>query len=301
MMSTAESGIVYHCFNCGFKTGWNPGWHLSFKMRKLMSWIGVSDSDTKRMVFEALRVREEVGVIEEPEFEELNVEYKPRDFPDNAKPIRQWFNWYAMNDAEDLPADLLAVVTYAVDRGLTDEQVQDMYWTPDSAVKILRVNKRLIVPFTHENKLIGFTGRAVWTADGTVQRYYNQYEPDYVYGLDKQIKDARFVLVVEGPFDAIVVNGVAILGSEVSEIQAELIERLGREVIVIPDKGVAGQKLIDAAQKYGWSVSFPEWMSDQVKDVNDAVTEYGKIFTMKQILEHKETTHLKIELKRKKY
>ena len=53
--------------------------------------------------------------------------------------------------------------------------------------------------------------------------------------------------------------------------------------MLVPDRDKAGQKLIDDALEYGWSVSFPEWEAD-VKDINAAVIRYGKLFTLKSNL-----------------
>ena len=112
--------------------------------------------------------------------------------------------------------------------------------------------------------------------------------------------DARFVVVTEGLLDAMCIGGVGIMSNQCSEIQAQIIDTLGREVILVPDRDRAGQKLIDDALEYGWSVSFPDWEAD-VKDINDAVVRYGKLFTLKSILDAKETMSLKINLRRKKY
>ena len=68
----------------------------------------------------------------------------------------------------------------------------------------------------------------------------------------------------------------------------------------MPDKDKAGQRLIDDALEYGWAVSFPEWEND-TKDVNDAVVRYGKLFTLKSIIDAKQTSSLKINLLRKKW
>ena len=67
----------------------------------------------------------------------------------------------------------------------------------------------------------------------------------------------------------------------------------------MPDSDKAGIKLINDAIEYGWSVSFPIWMDD-VKDINEAVVKYGKLFVLKSIIDAKETSKLKIELKKKK-
>jgi len=96
------------------------------------------------------------------------------------------------------------------------------------------------------------------------------------------------------------ISGVAIMSNQCSEQQAQIIDTLGREVILVPDRDSAGQRLIDDALEYGWSVSFPEWETD-VKDINDAVVRYGKLFVLKSIVDAKQTTSLKINLMRKKW
>jgi len=293
--------ISWHCFNCGFKTGWASGWHLGYKMRKLMSWIGIDEGEIKRMVFEAMRVREYTGVHDIPK-QEIEINFKPRALPEDAKTIDQWLQWYAMSSSPDdysnVPDDLCDVISYADNRGLSEDQTNQLYWTPKKGQAGLKMNRRVIIPFTYENKLIGYTARAI---DAVKMKYYNQYEPNYVYGIDTQIDDAIAVIVMEGPLDAAVINGVAVLGNDISETQVEIIEQLNREVIVVPDKGKAGQKLIDHAIEYGWSVSFPEWADESIDDVNSAVQKYGKLFVLKHIFQNKETSKLKIQLLRKKY
>ena len=95
------------------------------------------------------------------------------------------------------------------------------------------------------------------------------------------------------------IDGVAILGNECHEVQADIIDSLGREVIVVPDADRAGAKLVDTALEYGWNVSFPIWQETH-KDVASAVEAFGKLFVIKSILAGKETGRLKIELLKKK-
>jgi DNA primase len=158
------------------------------------------------------------------------------------------------------------------------------------------MNKRVIVPFTWQNQIIGYTARTF--AEDVKPKYYNSHEGNYVFNTDRQLKNAKFVIVVEGPFDAMAVDGVAILGNECSETQADIIDSLGREVIVVPDADRAGAKLVDRAIEYGWSVSFPAWQSE-CKDVAEAVEKYGKLFVIKSILAAKQSNRLKIELNKK--
>ena len=118
--------------------------------------------------------------------------------------------------------------------------------------------------------------------------------------MDVQEWSRKFVIVTEGPFDAITVSGVSILGSEVNDTQRELIDGLNRKVILVPDRDRPGEKLVDQAIEFGWSVAFPEWAND-VEDVADAVKTYGRLFTIQSILRSTESNKLKIDLKRKMY
>ena len=57
-------------------------------------------------------------------------------------------------------------------------------------------------------------------------------------------------------------------------------------------------KLVDRAVELGWAVSIPEW-PDGIKDVNDAVICMGRLATLLTIMQAKETSRIKIELKKR--
>jgi DNA primase len=103
---------------------------------------------------------------------------------------------------------------------------------------------------------------------------------------------------MEGVFDALCIGGVAILHAEINDAQARLIRTLGREITVVPDQDVAGMKLVDRAMELGWAVSMPTWPED-VKDVNDAVKRFGRLATLIHIFQARETSRIKIELRKK--
>jgi hypothetical protein len=67
---------------------------------------------------------------------------------------------------------------------------------------------------------------------------------------------------------------------------------------VVPDQDAAGMKLVDRAIELGWSVSMPDWPED-VKDVNDAVVRWGRTATLLSIMQARETSRIKIELRKK--
>jgi DNA primase len=104
--------------------------------------------------------------------------------------------------------------------------------------------------------------------------------------------------VVEGVFDALSIGGLAVLHAEINDAQARLIRSLERDITVVPDQDDAGMKLVDRALELGWAVSLPEW-PDHVKDVNDAVISMGRLATLITIMQARETSRIRIELRKK--
>jgi DNA primase len=103
---------------------------------------------------------------------------------------------------------------------------------------------------------------------------------------------------MEGIFDALSINGVAVMHNDISDAQARMIRSLDREITVVPDQDTAGMALVDRAIELGWAVSMPDWGAD-IKDVNDAVIKYGRLGTLLTIHEARETSRIKIELRKK--
>jgi 5S rRNA maturation endonuclease (ribonuclease M5) len=256
--------------------------------------LGADEGTVKRLVIDAIRIRELVApeqLVEAVEQEEIK--FKARPLPKEAQDFFALNTFYTLNNDRDVPQGYHDAVLYASTRKM-DFGKYTFYWTPETQNNL---NKRLIIPFTWRNEIIGYTAR---TFSETVKpKYHNSHEPGYVFNTDQQRPNAKFVIVGEGPFDAMAIDGVAILGNECSEQQADIIDSLGREVIVVPDRDRAGARLVDAAIEYGWSVSFPIWQQD-CKDIGAAVEQYGKLFVLKSILAARETSRLKIELRRKK-
>jgi hypothetical protein len=302
-IKTNAGQISFHCFNCGFKASFIPGRHLTFKFRKLLAWLGADDLTIRRLVIDAVRLKELVAP-EETKEPEQEIAYEARALPEHARSVSELANFYSIGDYNNVPAELLATIEYVHRRDI-DLNKYEFYWTPEEAYNL---HRRVIVPFRYRGQVAGYTSRAI--ADSIKPKYWSSHPADFVFNLDMQKPDWKFVIVCEGPFDAMSIDGVALNGSEISDQQVDLIDQLQREVIVVPDFDInvnentkkrtwAGQKIIDRAIEAGWTVSFPVW-AETCKDINEAVVKYGKLFVIKSILASKETSRLKIELKKKK-
>ena len=291
VMTSADGTVSYHCFNCGYKASYVIGRKLTYKMRQFMGYIGIADDTIKKLAIEAMREEESDVKYEKKKF----VTFGKKDLPNNTKPLDSWLEKYTtgtLSSTEQTSIDNL--LTYLTSRGIGPDWYDFMY----SPSKIWDIYQRLLIPFYWKGEIVGFTGRVF--KDSQAVKYYTDVWPGYVFNMDVQDWTRKFVIVTEGPFDAISVSGVSILGSEINDTQRELIDSLGRQVIVVPDRDAPGEKLINQAIEFGWSVAFPEW-DKTVGDVAEAVLKYGRLFTIQSILKTTESSKLKIDLKRKMY
>jgi hypothetical protein len=267
----ADGSWSWHCFNCGFTASFVVGRTLTFKARKLLSWMGVPVEEIERINLESLRHRNMEGLLSDRQrvaSQLHSIEFEDRDLPADTMPLSAAAQAYLQ--ARAAPADY-----------------PFLYKTmPRPGV---------VIPFTYDSQVVGHATRFL---DDRMPRYINDTQPGYVFGTDLQGQDWRYVLVVEGVFDALSIGGLAVLHADINDTQARLIRSLDREVIVVPDQDAAGMRLVDRAVELGWSVSMPEWPAD-VKDVNDAVIRWGRVATVITILQARETSRIKIEYRKK--
>ena len=291
IMAGADGTISYHCFNCGYKASYVIGRKLTQKMRTFMGYIGMADDTIKKLAIEAMRYEEGDIKYEKKKF----VNFHKKQMPKNTHSLDVWLEKYV---AKDLTAPqynkIDNLLNYLKVRGI-DPTWYDFMYSPDM---YFNFNERLIIPFYWRGDIVGYTGRLF--EDIEKVKYVTDVQPGYVFNMDTQDWTRKFVIVTEGPFDAITISGVSILGSEINDIQRELINNLNRQVIVVPDRDAPGEKLINQAIEFGWNVAFPEW-DNKVEDVADAVLKYGRLFTIQSILKSTESSKLKIDLKRKMY
>ena len=267
----ADGSWSWHCFNCGFTASFVVGRTLTFKARRLLEWMNVPAEEIERINLESLRHRNMEGLLSDRQRvanQLQSIEFEDRDLPADTMPLSEAAQAYLQR--RNMPADY-----------------PFLYKTmPRPGV---------VIPFTYDSQVVGHATRFL---DDRNPRYINDTPSGYVFGTDLQHADWRYVIVVEGVFDALSVGGLAVLHADINDAQVRLIRSLDKEVIVVPDQDSAGMKLVDRAVELGWSVSMPEWPAD-VKDVNDAVIKYGKLIALITILQARESSKIKIELRKK--
>lgn len=279
-LKTSDQGWSYHCFNCGYTASFILGRNLTFKARKLLSWLNVPQEEIERINLESLKHKNIEGILQERNRVAdvlQGIDFAEKDLPPAAELVTQehqphWDYIRARGVPEDYP--IMTVI-----------KNDNVHWT----------RPQVIVPFTHNNVIVGYSCRML---DGRVPKYIQDIPHGYVFGTDLQKDSWQYAIVVEGVFDALSINGLAVLHAEINDPQVRLIRSLSKEIIVVPDQDEAGIKLVDRAVELGWSVSMPEW-PDDVKDVNDAVRKFGRLGTLLTIMQAKKTSKIQIELRKK--
>jgi hypothetical protein len=269
--SSPDGSFSWHCFNCGYTASFVLGRNLTFKARKLLEWMNVPQEEIERINLESLKHKSIEGLIQERQVVAdriQGIEFEERDLPADTQPLNEAGTAYLQKRC--IPLDY-----------------PYMYKTMP--------RNGIVIPFTYDNQIVGHTTRFL---DDRTPKYIQDIQPGYVFGPDLQKNNWQYAIVVEGVFDALSINGLAVLHAEINDAQVKLIRSLGREVIVVPDQDEAGMKLVDRAVELGWAVSIPKW-PDGIKDVNDAVIRLGRLGTLLIILEAKETSKIKIEMRRK--
>jgi hypothetical protein len=273
-LKLSDEGWSYHCFNCGYTASFVLGRNLSYKARRLLTWLNVPSEEIERINLESLKHKSIAGLLTE------------------RQQVSNELQGIKFEDRDIAQGELLTEKRTKELEYLKSRSVPMNY--PYMCPMLPTGRDSIIIPFTYNHSIVGHCQRFL---DDRTPKYINDIQPGYVFGTDLQNDSWNYVLVMEGVFDALSIAGLAVLHAEINDAQVRLIRSLGKEVVVVPDQDAAGMKLVDRAMELGWSVSMPEW--PDCKDVNDAVIKYGRLATLITILASKESSKIKIELRKK--
>ena len=267
-----------HCFNCGYKCNFVLGRSISYKTKQLLLWCGIDDTQIGKWSLESLQQKDLLEIVIQKKTK-IKIKFKDHELPegeliDENNPLHKVY------------------IDYVQSRGINYNEYPFLI-TPTAKG---RYANRIIIPYTYKNKIVGHTSRFL---DNKIPKYINEQQPGYVFNIDIQKPEWQVCILTEGIFDALSIDGIAIMHDDISNEQAQLISSLNKQIIVVPDRDRAGLKICDRALELGYSVSLPNWESD-IKDVNDAVVRYGKLATLLSILQSATMSKIKIEMQRKK-
>lgn len=269
----------YHCFNCQFKCGFILGKSITKNTRKFLLWCGVDEIQIDKYNLESLKHKDLLSLIKVKKTNKIKIVFKETKLPECD-----------LIDINNIQHKIY--IDYLNNRKINYNEYPFMV-TPKSEG---RESKRIIIPFTHNGKIVGHTSRFL---DNRIPKYINQQPSGYMFGFDLQKPEYEVCILVEGVFDALSINGIALLTNTINENHVTQLKNLNKKIIFVPDRDKPGLEIIDIAIDCGFSVSLPNW-EDNIKDVNDAVCKYGKLPTLLSVLQSATTNKIKIEMQRKK-
>jgi hypothetical protein len=274
-----EEAVFYRCFNCGFKSGFDPNWEYPFTK----NWI---------KVIEAFRIPKDPfeKIVAEKKIAG-NKPYIPKSVaaPANVIPIPNHF--YKLSDA--MPDNDIAEKArnylrsryidpdsypFYLSTGLTNSD------NPKDIQHAKALINRIIIPSFRGDSLVYYTARSMDPLEEKL-RYLNAAVPrnTVIYGYDKlYVKPQSYLFVCEGFFDSHQLKGVAVQENCMSQQQIDLLERSPRTKIVIPDRKGDSVKLVEQAESLGWGISYPK-LGD-CKDVSEAIEKYGKLYVIDSVM-----------------
>jgi hypothetical protein len=286
-----------NCFNCKFYTKYSIGSHLGAKMIDFMVAFGVSRKQVAHVALWAARVRRQMA--DDPGAQQaldrlIMPKYPAIELPKRAQSLQDWA------DQGCVDRHFCAAVEYLYSRGHVAANATTYFWTPETRANL---HRRLIIPCYQDDRLVGWTARSV---DHLQPRYIKELPPNYLFNTAFLTGPRQYVLIVEGAFDALVIDAVAALGGTLNERQIAHINQCGKRVVVVPDRDRAGAHLIETAIQQHWAVAAPhvgrhQWWGASIKDADDAVRLLGKLYVMKSILATQETDPGKIRQSAKYY
>ena len=273
-----QTNWVMHCFNCGYSCSFTLGRSIGQKTKQFLVWCGVDPEQVQQWSLESLKYKDLIDFTK-PKKVRDTIQFKTRTLP--------------VGEKLDISNPKHKVYVDYLSSRKIDPNVVPFVVTPND---IGRQSNRIVVPYLYKGKVVGYTSRFL---DTKIPKYINEQEPGIVFGCDFQKADWQVCIVTEGIFDALSINGCAVLHNTISSDQAQLIAQFNRRVIVVPDRDKTGLDIIDRALELGYSVSLPSW-DNGVKDVNDAVVKYGKLPTLLSILQSATMSKIKLQIMRKR-
>lgn len=292
LLETPTGGFRYRCFNggCVFEevTGWEPGSPFVGRARRIFLDMG---GDLSEISAELLTGRTRVFLplkewLEWMQDEKtalmmhgaIDIAY---DFPETELPPKTQYLW----DMKGRIAE--AAKAYVLGRGDCFADYP-FCWTPEYP-------KHVIVPFLHKNRIIGWIGRRFTNDKGVIHMKCQNWPTDYMLN-QEHLHKYDMVLVVQGVFDAIAIEGLCSFGNVLTPRQVNLLNQSGKKIVLVPDyKGTEWQQYWQTAKDNHWLLSVPDWGGEDtkkhhIKDPGDAIKQMGLLATMQKLMSPKSIT-----------
>lgn len=267
--------VGYNCFNCGHAAVYDPTEHKSMTkdMKTVLEAFGVPKEEWQKVLLSAM-----ASPLGKERTSQTHIRQTPEEI---AFPT---FFYRLTNDPNDDWAQ--AAIEHLAEKRKMSWENYPFYLsrlTDDPHSK--QWYGRLIIPVFYKDKIIFYQGRDL--SGQRSRKYMSPESPrdNVLFGYENIEKDTEAPLyVVEGFFDAVPIEGVAVFGPKITPQQLSWLKDTRRPKVVIPDRFGDGIRLAEQAIELGWAVSTPD--IGQCKDISDAIVKYGLLYTLRTIKDH---------------
>jgi hypothetical protein len=273
-----DNGVVgFSCFNCGIKAKYDPArgdYTISRNMRKVLVDFGIPGDEIDKSVAKGFFQRKL----------ELEAKVKGEVIPDKPKSLGFPKETQLPGDSSLVTEETTAWATVAKEylkivRGL------DAADYPYYVSTLPAYQGRVIIPYFFRGKVIYWQARSM---DEEIQpRYKNPSveKANVFFNMDEVYRYTDEPLFIsEGPIDALSIgkNGVALLGSSLTEFQLQALQKVqNRRIIFVIDKNKNGFKLAQTALANNWHVTV---MPGDIDDANDALMKLGRLWLANHLI-----------------
>lgn len=269
-------GFIYHCFNCGYVCGYTVGQPLSHKVVALFEDLGCSSDQISKLKMMAIKALSEENASA---FQKMEKRRIIRSIPMGYVKLVDNIEKYKTNRLQN------KIITYLNSRNPSMIEWCDIYWSPANSTI-----EQFLVPTYENGQMVGYILRNL-QVDDTHPKYINQIPKGHIYNGDLANASRKYNILVEGLFDGIAINGMALLGNDVTTEKMSQIKyaTTKSEVIYVPDRDAPGfvpvQKFYDNSLDI--KISMPTNWDNSIKDTFDAVNKYGRIKVIEDIIQNK--------------
>lgn len=283
----SDDSFAYQCFNCKFTCRFKLGGFLSKDVITWLKDLGASDKEINNL----RSMVQEYNDSHSENPSETKVVIKKREIrglPENYKSIRE-----SLVKGEKHPS-LLKVMEYITQRNPRLLGWTDLMWAEGQY--------NFLIPNYEYGNVVGYSLRKL--TDETDNKYIHFIPSGYIFNYDNLLKDRKYEIICEGQTDALAINGVSMLSNIFTPDRLKRILPFtkDKEIILLPDRDKSGRKMVKQVidENLPFSVAFPNWIKG-VKDAEEAVKKYGRLYTIYSILTSKESNKDLIKMKSMKW
>lgn len=273
----------YHCFNCGIDANFDPNRDHPFSkdMRAVLDGFGIPKTEYNAIAY-ANKMKADKGDSKKPEHKPVIVQY--HEIPDHFYPL----------DEAPLTNQMAAQARkFLREKYNLNQDAYPFYLSTgkvgkDDDIRISAHVKalagRIIIPFFKNGRLIYYQARSM--EPNPAKKYLNMEVPktSIIFNMDQLHRNYdRPLYVFEGAFDAMHVNGVAVMENSMTQNQIELLNRSPRQKIIVPDRKGDSKKLVQQGLDLGWGVAIPE-IGKECKDICEGILKYGKLHVLNSLV-----------------